>query len=338
MVVARQLGDGAVNPAHVQLFREHEVGLGNGGDRFADFGGQIHHGQHIGGEGQACEHGHILLAEHVVAAEPGFAFGDAGVLFGLDTLRQLLHEFGGGSAVVADEAADVVEGAFAAQQLAGYMADKVGNVGAQAHLCFGRQAVVERLHGAETLFAVEQDVGHPVGAHHVGYGSLVFFAATLDEVHTHAIDDAVGQLVGDDFAPQVVLLHFAAVLLLERGGEIADKRGQEVGIVGEVAAQEVVLAVHFAVGQQYCNFRVAQAFPGFGAAFDFGFVRQEFHGAVEAGVFFQIADERGSGFQVACWVELGNGEGLGLQIVVLQHQLRHFVGHVPEQFVALFQR
>ena len=159
------------------------------------------------------------------------------MLFGLNAFRQLLHEFGGGSAVVADEAADVVEGAFTAQQLAGYMADKVGNVGAQAHLCFGRQAVVKSLHGLETGFAVEQDVGHPVGAHHVGHGSLVFFAATLDEVHTHAVDDAVGQLVGDDFAPQVVLLHFAAVLLLERGGEIADKRGQEVGIVGEVAAQ-----------------------------------------------------------------------------------------------------
>ena len=137
LVVARQFGDGAVDPAHVQLFREHEVGLGNGGDGLADFGSQIHHGQHIGGKGQTCEHGHILLAEHVVAAEPGFAFGDAGVLFGLNALRQLLHELSSRSAIVADEAADVVEGAFATQQLAGYMADKLGNVGAQAHLCFG---------------------------------------------------------------------------------------------------------------------------------------------------------------------------------------------------------
>ena len=102
---------------------------------------------------------------------------------------------------------------------------------------------------------------------------MVFFAATLDEVHTHAIDDAVGQLVGDDFAPQVVLLHFGAVLLLERGREIADKRGQEVGVVGKVAAQKVILAVHFAVRQQYRNFRVAQAFASFGTAVDFGFIR-----------------------------------------------------------------
>jgi len=33
--------------------------------------------------------------------------------------------------------------------------------------------------------------------------------------------------------------------------------------------------VHFAVGQQYCNFRVAQAFASFVAAVDFGFIRQD---------------------------------------------------------------
>ena len=113
----------------------------------------------------------------------------------------------------------------------------------------------------------------------------------MHEHATGAVDGAVGNDGGNDFALQGMHLHHACIFLLQRGREVSDERSGDIFVIDQIRFQKLVEQLHLAVRQQYRTFwRRESLFPRFALA-HFFVARQEFHGTVESPGFFQMANK-----------------------------------------------
>ena len=125
------------------------------------------------------------------------------------------------------------------------------------------------LEGAGNLVVEPVDLGverdHAVAVAHggkrrgdAGRGRTGLVFDPHHELRPAAIDDRIGELRGDDLAAQPVLLERVGELFDDRAGEIALQLAPEIGIVGNVGLQQLVLERELGIGQQHRQLRPRQ--------------------------------------------------------------------------------
>ena len=336
-VVARQAGNGVTQPVQLQGATQLEVVLCHFVLRqfaaFADFDDV--HQRH--GKLQTRQHAGQFL-RHVRHAQAGFQLGHGRVLFGIHQRRETCQQFLYLAGVLFDHGIHRGERTLVAQHPAGYALDQGTHQHHHLHLLVGRNQVVQRFDLAPQVFRIKHAAGNPPGAGDVGRGERRLFLQAEHEGGTHAVDDLVGQLVGDDFATQLMLFHLLAKTLLQRFGEVVHQHRQEVGIVRHIGSQNGLIQRNLAVSQQYGDFRHGETLTRQAAFVDLGIGRQVFDFAVQLASLFHVRNHAGMGGQHGSGFQTLDGQHLGLQHVVAQHQMAHFFGHFGQQFITLFQR
>ncbi len=158
---------------------------------------------------------------------------------------------------------------------------------------------------------------------------------TLHKGNTHVVDHVVGNLCRDDFTPQLML----SQLLREFLGQIPGKHlvhftGQK-GIVRQGAVDQGLLQVALHIGNEYRQFRPGQPFLVQLALGQGLVIGQELQGTIELALALKGIHQPAILFQPARRILAGNTDGLGLTVVVLEHQLRDVIGHLLKHDVAL---
>ena len=146
-----------------------------------------------------------------------------------------------------------------------------------------------------------------------------------------AVDHRIGQLRGDDLAPQPMRVQRVVVALRHFLGEIALQLAPEIGIVRHARVEQFVVERELGIGEQHREFRPGQRQVALAPFGDRQFVGQEFHRAVELAVLFQRLHQALLEAEVLQPAPLRQRKRQRLLIVVAQHQARHLVGHLGEQ-------
>ena len=110
---------------------------------------------------------------------------------------------------------------------------------------------------------------------------------------------------------------------------------QQIGIVGQIRGQELVVQRHLGVGQQHRDLGPEQALAELAALAQRLLVGQHLELAVEPAARLEPAHEGRLAVEQLARPRLGERDRLDLQDVVAQHELRDLVGHLGEQLVAL---
>ena len=150
-----------------------------------------------------------------------------------------------------------------------------------------------------------------------------------------AVDHRVRDHGRDDVALERMARHDVGVALLQQRREVARERLADVLVVDERAGDEVVGEHHFRVREQHRALRRGKALLGRAPLGDLVVRGQVLHGAIELAGLLEGADERGLGVEELLAAHAGDREGLGLVVVVGEHQARDVVGHLREQLVPL---
>src|SRR5204862_3965019 len=124
-----------------------------------------------------------------------------------------------------------------------------------------------------------------------------FLLHAVHESTADAVYHAVGDVRGDDLAPQRVRMHRRLVAAAQRRGEIALDRRRYPRIAGNVRGDELFVERDLRVGQEHRAFGRSQAEFGGAALGELLVARQELDRTVEASRLLQTLDE------ALLWVE-----------------------------------
>src|SRR5690606_27803393 len=199
------------------------------------------------------------------------------------------------------------------------------------------QLVVQLLNGREGLAYMEylprQHIGRDYLAH-VGAGGLLH---APQEGDAHVVDQVIGQLGGDDFLAQLVMAQRLGIPLdqLPRESPLQGRRQQR--IVQFRRIHQALLEVGLGVTDQHGQFRPGQSLTGTGPLSHLRIVGQPLQTATESAAGFHHVDEATVLDHGRHHLRPGQTDGLGLLVVAVEHQSRHFVGHILQQAVALLQ-
>ena len=127
----------------------------------------------------------------------------------------------------------------------------------------------------------------------------------------------------------------AVVFFAHGRGEIISQNPLQIGLVRQIAFQQCLKQGVFGVGHDHRNFWAQQPCNGGGSLGNHFVVGQKFQFSIQTPIPFQFAHEPGLGLQQRRGAKLHGGDGLGLQIVIAQHQISDFIGHGRQHFVAL---
>ena len=206
--------------------------------------------------------------------------------------------------------------------------------GVKAELHVARHLVVERVD-----LGVELD--HAVTVAHAGKGGgdgrgarAGLVGDAHDERGAAAVDHRIGELRGDDLAPQPVLMQRVGEALGHFLGEIAVELAPQIRIVRHRAVEQFAVERQLGVGEQHRKLRPRQRFIPFAPLGKRHLVGQEFDRAVELAVHFQRLHQALLEAQILQPAPLRQRERQRLLVIVAQHQPRHFVGHLGQQRVA----
>ena len=117
-------------------------------------------------------------------------------------------------------------------------------------------------------------------------------------------------------------------------GKIAIQFGGEVRILRHVGIDQRLVQPDLAVAQDDGEFRARQSLAGLAPLGDFLLGRQELQGAIQIAGALQRADHECGLAQALLRVEFAGADRLTLQVIVAQHQRRHFIGHLHQQPIA----
>ena len=202
----------------------------------------------------------------------------------------------------------------------------------------GRYLVIQGLDHRPGIAQPEQFQHGDIGPGDVrcrGPGGL---ALAQDEIQSHAVDDIVGHLGRHDLPVQAVFQDLLLVLRHQPLWESGLYHLPQVRVPAEVGLDQLLLEDPLGVGDHDRKLGPGQGFA-LDAAFRQLLVRgNELQRPVQPSRILHEADEAAI-FPAALYrLELRQADGLGLVVVVLQHQLRNAVGHLLEQRVAVFFR
>ena len=144
-------------------------------------------------------------------------------------------------------------------------------------------------------------------------------------------DHVVGQLRGNDFAPETVGFHLRPVLLQQHPRKVRLDLTVQIGIIRDIGEQQALVKIHLAVGEDHREFCPGEALAGLLSQPQFLVVRQELEGPVQQFLVFKQLDQ-------ACLlgdhlpaVTAFDAQGLGLDVVVVQDKGSHLGFHPRQQ-------
>jgi HPt (histidine-containing phosphotransfer) domain-containing protein len=140
--------------------------------------------------------------------------------------------------------------------------------------------------------------------------------------------------LGDDLPLEAVLFGGLGVLLLQRLGEIAHQFLGQVGVLGHVRLQQLLVEHQLGVGEQHREFRPGQALAARLALGQFRIRGQELELAIEQSLRFERADEVLLGAEPGHAHPFHQADRLVLAVVVVEDQGLDLVGHLRQQPVA----
>ena len=198
-----------------------------------------------------------------------------------------------------------------------------------------RYLAVQRIDLCPQFACVQRFAGDGEGFRDFARAAAGVFGHAQTKTCAHAIDHRIGDCGRDDLAFEAVLLHRLGVLLLERLREIAHQFFRQVRIFRHVGTEQLLEQHDLRVRQQYRQLRPGQADAARLAVGDFGIAGQIFDLAIKQPLRFQRADKVLFGSKSRQRHPLHQTQRLILAIVVVEHELRDFIGHRCEQLVAL---
>ena len=151
---------------------------------------------------------------------------------------------------------------------------------------------------------------------------------------TEPVDQAVGDLGGDDLVPQAMTRDGFGLLLLHRLGEGGHQLVFHGRIVGQLQLFGRVLQGHFRHRQDHRQLRPGQAAAVGTAAKQDVAAFKALDLAIEPAGDSSISMDRTKPGMPAGPRDSGNRQAPGLQPIVLEHQLGNLVGHFRQQLVA----
>ena len=194
--------------------------------------------------------------------------------------------------------------------------------------CSGIVGGVEQL--PEALH-VEQALGRDEGGRDLAERGAFLLGQSEGRGDAEPVDEAVGDLGGDDLAAQAMLEDGVAVAFLHRlreGG--AQLRGQG-RILGDLAGFERRLERHLGGGEQDRELGTGQAAILLGAAHQLLVALEALDGAVEPAAFLEHLDHPDAAAEGRRSAALGDRQRQGLKPIVLEHDRGDLVGHLGEQ-------
>ncbi len=126
--------------------------------------------------------------------------------------------------------------------------------------------------------------------------------------------------------------------LAHRLREVVLEVDHEVGVVGRVGLEQVVLEVDLGVGEQHRDLGPHQPARRRLARDQLLVGRQRLERAIEPAFALERADHARVRVDRLAGVVLGDAHRQRLLVVVAQHQRRHVAGHLLEQAVAVLDR
>ena len=231
--------------------------------------------------------------------------------------------------------ASVLLVATAAQEPACSTAAQTHQLIHQLQLHVSGNLVVQGFNLTEPVREVEDVTHDHISACHVRRAHAGRLFESLNEGDAHVVDQVVGDLGADDLTLEAVATHGL--------GELGDQARWERGfhVTGQVVVirhqrlEQRFLEVDLAVGDQHRQLRTGQALAVRGALVELLLGRQVLDGAVQLATAFQVAHQTLVLGGTLVGTARGQGQGLGLLVVVAQHQVADFVGHARQQLVAL---
>ncbi len=159
--------------------------------------------------------------------------------------------------------------------------------GVEIELGLARHFVVERVD-----LAVERDQIVAVAHRRESRGDRRRQRAGLvgdahDQRGAAAVDHRIGELRGDDLAPQAMRVQRVVVAFRHFLGEITFQLAPEIRIVRHVRVEQFAVERELGISQQHREFRPRQRQVALAPLGDRDLVRQEFHRAVEMPALFQ---------------------------------------------------
>ena len=208
----------------------------------------------------------------------------------------------------------------------------------QAQLQLRVHAVVQRVDLVPQAFQVEHLARQRESTHHVGGGRARFRGDEVHKSRAGAVDHRIGDEGRYDFAFERVAGNGRAEFFAQHFGEVGLQRTAVIRVVGKVAGQQVVEHRHLGVGQYHGA--LGRGEPGLSgpAPRDFVVGRQELDGAVQATRGLQPLHQALLPLQQIQRAVVRDLQGLGLVVVVGQHQQADFVRHRGQQVIALLER
>ena len=207
----------------------------------------------------------------------------------------------------------------------------------QIKLQAGINLVIQRIDLVPQRFQVKNLACQREGTNHVSRCGTCFRSNKVDESRAGAIDHRVGHEGGDDLAPERVSGNGRCEFLAQRFREVGSQHALEIGIVGQVAGQQLIKHGHLGVSQQHRVFRCTQTCLVCLAPGDFLVGRQEFDGPVQVPITLQPLQQALLAVEQVLRSVRGNVKRLCLVVVVGQHQQADLIGHGSQQVVALLQ-
>ncbi len=199
-------------------------------------------------------------------------------------------------------------------------------------------ARIKRIDPGRHLEKTEAVAGHRIGSGDVGGFRRRLAGYQCDEARAAAIDHAVGQHGGDDLAAQAVIVDILSEALLHGLGEIAPELARQIGIIGNVAGHDLGSERNLGIGEQHRELGPGQSAAAHVTLEDDAIGRQRFEFPVEQTAALKPGHQLDGIADLCRPLFEGHRKTQGLQIIVAQHESRHFIGHRGEEDIAVGPR
>ena len=161
---------------------------------------------------------------------------------------------------------------------------------------------------------------------------------SFDESRPHAIDDVVGDKRREDLPTQAVTRNEVDVAPAQHVREVAlriDLQEVHERIVG---SDEAVVQVDLGVTQDHSQLRPRQPLLAMAPVFDLGLVRKELKLTIEFASAFEVGNQSRQFVETVGRQHFAHADGLRLQVVIAQDEVRDIIGHGSQQLVAFLTR
>ena len=160
------------------------------------------------------------------------------------------------------------------------------------------------------------------------------FAYLLHQRRTNAIEHVVRRVRGDDFAAQAMSLDRWTEPFAQQGREVEQQVFDEDLRIGQIGFQQILVQHELCVREDHRDLRTRETDVRGAPLGNEVVIGQAFERAIEFAGAFERANESRLLVEHGVAERARDRNGLGLLVVVAQHEVRNFIRHLREQRVA----